>query len=76
MKKIWEERLKDKPFNVYIAKKISHGVYEKDEFVNIYYKQRNCAEELKIDFRNISVVLNGKRPQHKGYIFEYCKESQ
>ena len=78
--KQWEEKLKDKLFNVYIsiciqkAKPNQPAIYERGELVGVYYNQRTCAKDLNICYKNMATALKGKRKMHKGYIFEYIKE--
>jgi group I intron endonuclease len=69
-------------FNVYkvkIFKKQSpnnKAIYGKGEFVKTYNNQIDCARDLGICDKNMSLCLTGKRTRLSGYIFEYCDEPE
>jgi hypothetical protein len=70
-------KAKAKIFNAYKAICIQKGnkyqppIYEKGNYIGTYYNKSICAENLNICSKHIPSVLNNKRPQHRGYIFEY-----
>ncbi len=75
-------------FNVWKAKKTQNGtrsqpsIWIKEDYVGKWINKSDCLEQLNIANTNngkdpgghIGKCLKGKRNQHKGYIFEYCKE--
>ena len=56
------------------------AMYDLDgNFIAEYPSTKELVEKMlkggiKLDFRNISLVCNGKRKMHKGYIFKYIED--
>lgn len=53
-------------------------VYEKDTeaYVGTWSHQRQCAEELGVNYKSLNFVLKGGRPSHGGYKFIYADQPQ